>query len=125
VGSMDDLAHKVVVRNVGSRSSPVVVLAFVVATPDSPKDTPLKRLFGFERINDISPGSNVTVTFVSDASSLSVVTANGSRQIIPGRYRIEIGSVSSPAVRDLILRGRASTVESNDWVESVGRRRPN
>ena len=87
------ISHTVTVYNTGSRTSPVVILAFVVATLDSPPETPLKKLFGFQRFQSIAPGSNKTVTFVNDASNLATVATNGSHQLLPGRYRIEIAKI--------------------------------
>jgi len=41
--------HSLTVTNVGGRVSDVVALAFAVAVPGSAQDTPLRKLFGFER----------------------------------------------------------------------------
>eukprot|EP01043_Picozoa_sp_COSAG02_P047632 COSAG02_NODE_4585_length_5189_cov_9.203929_8_plen_226_part_00 len=98
--------YSVVVANTGHRASPVVVLAFVMATPSSPPGiTPVKKLFGFERIKILQPGNNVTVSFACNANSLGIVDEAGAKLLMAGRYRVEIGSVSAPAVRELELRG--------------------
>jgi len=113
--------HSVVVTNTGTRASPVVVLAFIVATADSPPDTPIKKLFGFERVANVEPGQNATVHFASDAASLGVVGATGARLLMAGRYRIEIGSVTAQsAVRELELRGDSNAVvEENSWAQAM------
>ena len=36
-----------------------------------------------------------------------------------GRYRIEIGSVATPAVRELELRGASAVVEANRWEQAL------
>ena len=157
--------HRVVVTNTGHRASPVVVLAFILATPDSPQGiTPIKRLFDFTRINNLQPGENVTVNFASDAGSLGICSAvahsrlplslslslsrararsralfvclsvlcvahafcgagvvdeAGRKLLMAGRYRIEIGSVTAPAVRDVVLRGESVVVEQNGWAQAM------
>lgn len=116
------IKHSVVVSNMGARASPVVVLAFIVATPDSPEDTPIKKLFGFERLSNLEPGQNMTVDFASDASSLGVIGPSGAKMLMAGRYRVEVGSVTSPAVQELELRGESVVVEANSWAQAmVGR----
>jgi hypothetical protein len=47
--------HSLTVTNVGTRTSDVVALAFVVATAGSPDGTPLRKLFGFERLRAVAP----------------------------------------------------------------------
>ena len=113
------IEHSVIVANTGARASPVVVLAFVVATPSSPSDTPRRKLFGFERLAHVAPGENATVRFASDAGSLGVVSSSGAKLLMAGRYRIEIGSVASPAVRELELRGASAVVEANRWAQAL------
>ena len=127
-GAPQDLAalsieHTVTVSNVGARASPVVVLAFIVAIAGSPTGTPIKKLFGFERLNLVAPGQNSTVSFVSDAKSLGVIDAMGAKQLMAGHYRIEIGSVTNPAICQLELRGPNVVVEENHWVASMVTRR--
>ena len=110
--------YSVVVANTGRRASPVVVLAFVMATPSSPPGiTPVKKLFGFERIKILQPGSNATVSFACNANNLGIVDETGAKLLMAGRYRVEIGSVSAPAVRDLELRGKDVVVEKNAWAQ--------
>jgi beta-D-xylosidase 4 len=104
--------HSVVVTNTGARASAVVVLAFVVATPGSPPDTPIKKLFGFERLANLAPGENATVRFATDAASLGVVGATGAKQLLPGTYRIEVGSVVAPASRGAARAGPALRYKS-------------
>ena len=48
--------HTVWATNTGTRTSDVVVLAFIVRVPGSPADTPLRKLFGFERFSAVEPG---------------------------------------------------------------------
>jgi hypothetical protein len=63
------LSHTVVVTNTGKRTADVVVTAFLAADPGggSPSDTPLKKLFGFERFASVKPGEKRTAFFESDA----------------------------------------------------------
>ena len=98
--------HSVTVTNVGTRTSDIVALAFVVAASGSPPETPLRKLFGFERLQAIKPGESRTVYFTSTAESLGVVGADGIRRLHPGSYTIECGSVQqSVAIKQLTLVG--------------------
>ena len=69
-------------------------------------------------MNLVAPGQ-----FVSDAKSLGVIDAMGAKQLMAGRYRIEIGSVTNPAICQLELRGLNVAVEENHWVASMVTRR--
>ena len=113
--------HVVVVTNIGKRASPVVVLAFIVATPHSPANTPAKKLFGFERLQNVGAGANTTVHFSTSAANLGVVGTTGANMLMAGRYRIEIGSVGAPASREIELRGTDAVVEDNAWVGWLAR----
>ena len=120
-----EVQHTVMVTNAGPRPSPVVVLAFVCATTTSPPNTPQRKLFGFERLPNINPGENTTVHFDLDAESLGVMnTQDGAKWLRAGRFRIEIGSVETPAVAELELQapdgsGQQLMVESNAWVQQL------
>jgi hypothetical protein len=52
--------------------------AFVLATAGADPDTPLKKLFGFQRLVSMAPAEQRTVTFHSDATTLSKVDYLGS-----------------------------------------------
>lgn len=71
----DKPQHSVVVTNTGTYTGDCVVTAFVLATPGSPSDTPVKKMFGFERLKAMQPGEVRTVDFYPDPSQLSVVDA--------------------------------------------------
>ena len=98
----------------------MVALAFVVRAPGSPPDTPLRKLFGFERFSAVTPGESRTAYFAPDAHSLSVVGSTGDRVLQPGEYRIECGGVDVKAVRDLKLTGKPLLVErSSEWAKAA------
>ena len=113
--------HKVVVTNTGTRTSDVIVTAFVVADSagGSPADTPLRRLFGFERFAAVRPGDRRTAFFESGATALGVVGADGARRLLPGRYRLEFGGtggavaggVAPVATAEVHLTGNVVLVE--------------
>jgi hypothetical protein len=135
--------HSVVVMNIGSRTSDVVVLAFIVrapqaagggATAGSPPDTPLRKLFGFERLRAVGPGESRTVYFAPDAYDLGVVGEDGDRLLQPGHYLLEYGGVGSDhddrgsssssnsvkVTRRLVLEGAPLLVErSSTWHEAA------
>lgn len=126
------VSHTVVVTNTGTRTSDLVVTALIAADPGggSPADTPLKRLFGFERFAAVKPGEKRTAFFESDARALGVVGAEGSRWLHPGSYRVEIGGSGvqagvAAAAQELRLVGTAPLlVEANEWVAKTTRSRP-
>jgi hypothetical protein len=109
--------HQVIVTNEGDVISDVVALAFVVSTPSSPPDTPLRKLFGFERFSSLAPGESRTAHFETTALTLGVVGIDGAKRLHPGAYRIECGSVTQGmAVAALELQGHVPLLlEINDW----------
>ena len=114
--------HAVTVTNTGERTSDVVALAFVLATAGSPPDTPLRKLFGFERFQGVKPGESRTAHFTATAESLGVVGGDGARWLHPGVFRIEVGSGVERYVvgRELRLVGRAPVlVERNAWAAAA------
>eukprot|EP01052_Picozoa_sp_SAG31_P040124 SAG31_NODE_5733_length_2354_cov_1.622616_1_plen_581_part_00 len=138
--------HSVVVTNTGSRTSDVVVLAFIVRAPPaagggaaagSPRDTPLRKLFGFERLRVVGPGESRTVYFAPDAYDLGVVGEDGDRRLQPGHYLLEYGGVGGDdddkgsssnssissgvkVTRRLVLEGAPLLVErSSTWHEAA------
>jgi hypothetical protein len=100
--------HSVVVTNTGSRTSDVVVLAFIVRAPPaaggeaagSPPATPLRKLFGFERLRAVGSGESRTVYFAPDAYDLGVVGEDGDRLLQPGHYLLEYGGVGGEYMYD-------------------------
>ena len=129
--------HTVTVTNVGDRVSDIVALAFVVAVPGaSPPDMPLRKLFGFERFHAMAPKESRTAYFESTAESLGVVVESGAKKLLPGKYSIEIGSVSlkddpaennnqqthSKAVSEIELVGAELTTEENLWIQELARK---
>ena len=113
--------HTVTVTNTGTVEGDCVVLAFVLATTGSPADTPLKKMFDFERLRGMAPGERRTVTFWSDARVLGQVTQGGARVLQPGRLRVQVGDVLAPAARTLALTGSPMTVEANEWTSGLAK----
>ena len=60
IGTATTIDHTVTVTNTGQVAGDCVALAFVVAVQGSPPDTPLKKLFGFERLRDIRSAPTLT-----------------------------------------------------------------
>ena len=48
--------HSVEVTNTGNVTGDCVVMAFITANKGSPPHTPLKKLFGFQRLVALKPG---------------------------------------------------------------------
>jgi hypothetical protein len=127
------VTHTVVVTNTGDRTADVVVTAFLVADPhgNSPTDTPLRKLFGFERFRDVPPGENRTAFFETAGDALGIVGEDGSRWLLPGTYRLECGgtgmrsggaavAAGGAASRELRIVGDAPLlVEANEWVQKA------
>jgi len=112
--------HSVVVTNTGDRTSDIVALAFVVATPTSPDDMPLRKLFGFERFANVAPGESRSAYFASTADSLGVVGVDGAKRLHPGRYRIEIGGAEGQEAAGMELQLVGDTpllVDANEWAQ--------
>ena len=108
-------SHDVVVTNTGKVVGDCVVTAFVLATPTSPVDFPLKKLFGFERLKQMAPNESRTVHFTSDATTLSVVDEAGRRMLVAGEYAVEVGDVLTPAVGAIQLEGDSLLIDDNAW----------
>lgn len=113
--------HHVNVTNIGSRTSDVVVLAFVVRTSESPSDTPLRKLFGFERFHEVAPGESRIAYFAPNADAIGVVDENGDRFLQPGTYGIEcIGMGDEKVTNALTLIGEPLLVEpSGEWLNAA------
>ena len=81
---------------------------------------PLKKMFGFQRLQNMAPGEKRTVLFSSTAEDLSVVDAGGSRWLKPRRAWIEIGDVAAPARRELAIEGEDRLLEAaGTWAEAA------
>ncbi len=81
--------------NAGARAGAEVVQAYVVPPADDEArvgtEAVLQRqLAGFTRLT-LAPGETRAVTMTLDPRSLSVVSRDGTRRVLPGRYRIWIG----------------------------------
>jgi len=97
--------HTVEVTNEGSIMADCVVLAFLTSTPSSGAETPLKKLFGFERLSAMKPGENRSVTFASGPAEFANADTEGRLMAAPGVYGIEAGDVVSPAKRFIEITG--------------------
>ena len=95
--------HVVEVTNVGGRASQVVVLAFVCS--DIP-GAPLQSLIAFDRIA-LDAGESRQLPYTPSAHDLSTVDERGERSLRPGKYRLKIGDVVTPAETELELTGKA------------------
>lgn len=86
---------RVRLRNAGKRAGEEVVQAYVVP-PDAGERAGLtdpvlqRQLAGFTRVA-LAPGRSREVAMALDPRSLSVVARDGTRRVLPGRYRLWIG----------------------------------
>lgn len=104
--------HSVTVSNSGSRVADCVVLAFVTSTDNSHDDTPLKKLFGFERLSKLAPGESRSVSFASGPAELANYDHRGALVLRGGPIGIEIGDIVSPARRILVLEGEDAVLKA-------------
>jgi beta-glucosidase len=77
------------VRNTGARAGDEVAELYL-DFPDAP-GAPEIALRGFQRVS-LKPGELRTVTFDLSPRDLSAVTVDGQREVMPGDYRVTVGS---------------------------------
>ena len=84
----DTLTATVEVSNTAPRAGDEVVECYLMAR-DRP-EAPLRKLVGFKRVA-LAAGATRRVTLQVDARALSLVAADGSRSVEPGRYELFLG----------------------------------
>jgi beta-glucosidase len=77
------------VANTGGRDGEEVAELYL--TPPAFEGAPKLALRGFERIG-LKAGERKTVSFVLSPRDLSFVAADGTRQVVAGRYTVDVGS---------------------------------
>ena len=77
------------ISNTGARDGDEVVQLYL--TPPAFEGAPRHALRGFQRIT-LKAGQRRRVSFTLSPRDLSFVTADGERQLMPGQYRIDVGS---------------------------------
>jgi beta-glucosidase len=98
--------YRVNVTNTGDRAGGDVVLAYVTPPQTSLSDPspPMKKLFGFERVNlDVNQTTQVYFP-LNIQSLLTVAHKDGSKWLEPGSYRILIGQQHMHTIH---LQGKA------------------
>ena len=83
------LRVEVVVRNTSARTGDEVVQLYI--TPPALEGAPRHALRGARHLA-LKPGEARTVTFQLVPRDLSFVDATGARRLMPGRYRVSVGS---------------------------------
>lgn len=77
------------VANTGQRDGEEVAQLYL--TPPAFEGAPRLALRGFQRLS-LKAGERKTVSFVLSPRDLSFVAADGTRQIMPGQYKVDVGS---------------------------------
>ncbi len=77
------------IRNTGSRAGDDVAELYI--TPPQFDGAPRLALRGFKRVS-LKPGESKHVVFELSPRDLSFVTADGVRQLVPGKYTVSVGS---------------------------------
>jgi beta-glucosidase len=88
-GTAKGLHVSTVVTNTGKRAGDDVAQLYL-DFPDIP-GAPRVALRGFQRIS-LAPGEKRTVSFDLSPRDLSAVTADGTREVMPGGYTVSVGS---------------------------------
>jgi beta-glucosidase len=88
-GIENGLTATVDVTNTGDRAGDEVAQAYI--TPPGFEGAPRHALRGFERVS-LNPHETKRITITLSPRDLSFVTAVGDRQLIPGEYRLTLGS---------------------------------
>jgi beta-glucosidase len=77
------------IRNTGKREGDEVAQLYL--TPPAFEGAPKLALRGFQRVS-LKPGERRTVSFRLSPRDLSFVTRDGARQLMPGQYKLSVGS---------------------------------
>ncbi len=88
-GAQNGLRVTTELSNIGGRAGDEVAQLYL-DFPDLP-GAPKIALRGFQRVH-LGPGERRTVTFDLSPRDLSAVTADGQREVMPGSYRVTVGS---------------------------------
>jgi beta-glucosidase len=88
-GAQDGIRVTTELRNTGSRAGDEVAQLYL-DFPNLP-GAPNIALRGFERVH-LKPGERRAVTFDLSSRDLSAVTPDGQREVMPGNYRVTVGS---------------------------------
>ena len=88
-GASEGLRVRTEVRNTGERAGDEVAQLYL-DFPDL-DGVPRIALRGFQRVT-LAPGERRALEFDLDPRALSAVDVEGDRQVMPGRYRIWVGS---------------------------------
>eukprot|EP00755_Sulcionema_specki_P026941 Sspe_Gene.16341::Locus_5757_Transcript_1_1_Confidence_1.000_Length_2611::g.16341::m.16341/K15920/XYL4; beta-D-xylosidase 4 len=109
-------AYAVEVANTGKVDSDVVVLGFLSSANTSQpghSNSPLKELFGYSRVH-LAAGASTTVHFSVPPQVLSVVSVDGTEEILPGRYTVTFGvdgsAEGASTTASLVVEGPPQTV---------------
>ncbi|WP_211923169.1 glycoside hydrolase family 3 C-terminal domain-containing protein [Duganella radicis] len=97
------------IRNTGQREGDEVAQLYL--TPPAFEGAPRLALRGFQRVS-LKPGERRTVSFRLSPRDLSFVTRDGVRQLMPGQYKLSVGS-GQPAAG---VAGQESTLVLNQAV---------
>ena len=98
--------YEVTVKNTGNVGSDCVVLGFVSSNHT---DSPIKKLFDFQRVY-VGVGQSVNVTLSVSPESISLTNTNGHERIVPGFYQVEIGEVGQFLMGYLKMNGDEETI---------------
>ena len=108
----EELRVECVVKNTGTVPADEVVQMYLTALDLDA--TPIASLKGFRRVN-LEPNTSHRVAFHLETRDLETIQTDGSRAIMPGRYRVTIGD-ASPGKRSREL-GAAEPVVGEFVVE--------
>jgi len=113
-------SYSAVVKNIGSRTSDYVLLAFVSNAQRRISDPqePIRELFDFARVS-LAPGASSTVHLSVPASVLSHVDSHGNEYLSAGEYTIEVGGTRLGDGESAVLTGKLSVLGSDELLFSL------
>jgi beta-glucosidase len=103
----DPLTLEADVRNTGSRAGDEVSELYLI--PPQSSLSPGRALAGFQRFH-LSPGETRRLTFTLDSRTLSQVDEKGTRAVVPGTYRLSLGSSQPNGDADEAIQSAAFTI---------------
>jgi len=108
---IQDVTWTINITNTGKVVSDVVILGFLLSNGTIEGVTPpLKELFDFARIHDVSPGTSQVITLGLSYRVLSTIDQDGHAWLIPGKYQLQLNNEVDEQVT-VVLKGDPMLIE--------------
>lgn len=103
--------YAVNVTNTGDRDADDTVLGFLIPPGAGKSGTPLKILFGFQRVH-VKAGATETVWLYPSILDFARVGSDGYFQLHPGEYRVQFGVPETVPLGMGFVEDKLSAIES-------------